>query len=127
MKNVQALQKAVSDQAKNIQIYSFSVLPDIDTPDKLRAYAKDYKIDLKNWTLLTGNKKEIYRVGKDMFKADAARGKQKSEDNFIHTQNIYLVDDKLNIRGIYDTSDHKDMTQLKQDLHLLYKSASSNI
>lgn len=119
MKNVKKLQKAVGKQAKNIQIYSFSVQPELDTPKRLKSYAKTYKIDLENWTLLTGEKKEIYHVGKNMFRADGSVGSQKSEDSFIHTQNIYLLDKNRNIRGIYNTNDPKDMGQLKEDIVLL--------
>ena len=122
MKNVQRLQKALEGQTNKIKIYSFSVLPQVDTPERLRSYAETYKINLSNWTLLTGDKKEIYRVGKSMFKADGAVGEQKSEDSFIHTQNIYLVDQDLNIRGIYDTNNFKDMAQLKEDIGILNKA-----
>ena len=122
MKNVQNLQRTLGTQINKVQIYSFSVQPEVDTPERLRDYAKKYKIDLKNWTLLTGKKKEIYHVGKNMFKADGAVGNQKSEDSFIHTQNIYLVDHNLNIRGIYDTTDPKDMRQLKEDINILTKT-----
>lgn len=119
MKNVQHLQSTLGNQMDKVQIYSFSVQPETDTPERLRSYAKTYKIDLKNWTLLTGERKQIYNVGKNMFKADGSVGEQKSEDSFIHTQNIYLVDKKLNIRGIYNTSDPKDMAQLKEDINIL--------
>lgn len=117
MKNVQALQKALKNETVNI--FSFSIQPQMDSPENLREYAKDYKINLKNWTLLTGKKSVIYKVGKDMFKADASVGKQKSPDNFIHTQNLYMLDTKLFIRGIYNTSNNKDMTQLISDLKIL--------
>lgn len=127
MKNVQRLQKAVGKEMDKVQIYSFSVQPKSDTPEKLRSYAKDYKIDLTNWTLLTGEKKEIYHVGKNMFKADGSVGTQKSENTFIHTQNIYLVDENLNIRGIYDTSDSKDMKQLKEDIGILNRVKQSKL
>ncbi|MEM7646014.1 MAG: SCO family protein, partial [Pseudomonadota bacterium] len=123
MRNVQNLQKTLGSQMSQVQIYSFSVQPEMDTPERLRSYAETYQIDLTNWTLLTGKKKQIYNVGKNMFKADGAVGKQKSEENFIHTQNIYLVDNELNIRGIYNSNDPKDMQQLKEDIDILGKKA----
>lgn len=119
MRNVKRLQKTIGAKNKKIQIFSFSVLPETDTPERLREYAESYNIKSNNWSLLTGDKKDIYNVGKNMFKADGAVGTQRSEDNFIHTQNIYLVDEKLRIRGIYNTSDIGDMKQLKEDIELL--------
>lgn len=127
MKNVQRLQKAIGEEKDNVHIYSFSVQPEADTPERLRTYAENYKISLDNWTLLTGEKKEIYRVGKNMFKADGAVGDQKSDDSFIHTQNLYLVDQNLHIRGIYNTSDPGDMNQLKQDIVILNKKLTQDV
>jgi protein SCO1/2 len=118
MKSVRKVQKALS-KIDGVNIYSFSVRPENDTPDKLMAYSKQYDIDLSSWTLLTGKKDVIYKVGKKMFQADASVGEQKSEDSFIHTENIYLVDENLYIRGIYNTSDSVAMDNLKKDVQSL--------
>jgi protein SCO1/2 len=119
MKSVQKIQKSLAQDIRAVQIYSFSVMPESDTPAKLKEYAKTYGIDAGSWTLLTGSKDEIYRVGKEMFKADGAVGAQKKKDSFIHTQNLYLVDQNLNIRGIYNTSDVGEMQNLKGDIKTL--------
>lgn len=119
MKSVQRLQKAVIKENPDVQLLSFSVMPEQDTPARLKAYSKTYGIDGGRWKLLTGDKSDIYRVGKEMFKADGAVGAQKSANSFIHTQNIYLVDQNLFIRGIYNTADAKDMANLAADLRRL--------
>jgi protein SCO1 len=96
--------------------YSFSVKPEADSPEKLRAYAEALQINTQRWKLLTGDRKVIYQVGKDIFKADGSVGSQKSEDSFIHTQNIYLLDKQRRIRGIYDTNDGVAMQLLAKDI-----------
>ncbi|MGY0406930.1 MAG: SCO family protein, partial [Polaribacter sp.] len=42
----------------NFGIASISITPDIDTPEKLKKYAKNEGITHKNWNLLTGKSQE---------------------------------------------------------------------
>ena len=102
-------------------IYSFSVTPNEDPPKRLREYVKKRGLPMKDWSLLTGDEKEIFRVGKDDLKADGAIGEQKKENSFIHTTNVYLIDRDLRLRGIYDTADSRAMTLLAQDIARLSK------
>lgn len=102
-------------------IYSFSVTPKEDPPQRLRDYLKKRKLPAKNWSLLTGDEKEIFRVGKNDLKADGAIGERKKEESFIHTTNVYLIDRDLRLRGIYDTADLKAMNLLAQDIGRLSK------
>ena len=88
---------------------------------EIKILCRELQNRFKSLDALTGKKKEIYRVGRSMFKADGAVGVQKSEENFIHTQNIYLVDQDLHIRGIYNSNDPSDMAQLKLDISILTK------
>lgn len=119
MQSVRRLQQDLGPHAGDVAIYSFSVTPKEDTPTVLQAYAKTQKIDLKNWKLLTGDREEIYRIGKGVFKADGSVGPQRKPSSFIHTSNIYLVDTKLRIRGIYDTTSNSAMKLLEADLQRL--------
>jgi protein SCO1/2 len=102
-------------------IYSFSVTPKEDPPKRLREYVKKRGLSIKNWSLLTGDEKEIFRVGKSDLKADGAIGEQKKENSFIHTTNVYLIDRDLRLRGIYDTADSNAMNLLAQDIARLSK------
>lgn len=119
MKSIQRFQRKLGKTAEDVHIYSFSVKPEHDSPKVLKAYARNYKIPERNWSLLTGERAQIFHVGKDMFKADGSVGEQKSESTFIHTKNIYLVDSKLRIRGIYETSGPKAMELLVSDISQL--------
>jgi protein SCO1/2 len=99
-----------------VQIYSFSVSPQVDTPERLSAYTKKHDLDASYWSLLTGDEKEIFRVGKDDLKADGAVGPQKKKSAFIHTANVYLIDPSLRLRGIYKTTSSEEMKLLAKDL-----------
>lgn len=119
MQSVRSFQKKLGPAASHIHVYSFSVKPDRDTPSVLLDYANNQRIDLKTWTLITGKRDEMYRVGRDMFHADGSVGAQKAKSEFIHTRNIYLVDASLKIRGVYDTGDVPAMNNLKADVEAL--------
>ncbi len=125
MTSIKRLQKSLLATNPMPLFFSFSVKPESDSPKKLRQYAKSFGINLANWSLLTGDRKEIYRIGKEVFKADGSVGPQKSESSFIHTKNLYLVDSDLRIRGIYDTDDSKAMALLKKDIAQLQSEIPS--
>ena len=95
------------------------VEPDRDTPDRLRDFAKVRQLNLAQWELLTGDKEQIYHVGKDMLKADGAPGASKNRRSFTHTTNLYLIDKKLRLRGIYDSTDAAAMKLLVRDIAAL--------
>ncbi len=54
--NMSELQDMMEEEGLNehVELVSFSVDPDRDTPEALKDYAKSYDADLKNWTFLTG-------------------------------------------------------------------------
>ena len=122
MHSIQGFLKKFPQATADVNLYSFSVQPENDTPKNLKAYAKIHKIDLSRWQLLTGDQKQIFHVGKDMFKADGAVGDQKKDNGFIHTRNVYLVDQNRRIRGIYDTGKPESMDLLAKDIETLKSS-----
>jgi protein SCO1/2 len=105
-----------SGEASFVRFYSFSTMPEQDSPGMLRDYARVRNLDLTNWSLLTGDVAEIYRVGKTVFKADGSVGPQRRDSSFIHTTYLYVVDSQLRIRGIYDIQNPQQMTLLASDL-----------
>lgn len=119
MQSLKRFQTKLGADNKLIEIYSFSVQPKADTPEQLREFAKAQKLDLKNWHLLTGDQNVIFKIGKEVFKADGSVGAQKKADSFIHTQNVYLVDRNLHIRGIYNSEASEEMRNLVNDILLL--------
>jgi protein SCO1/2 len=42
-----------------------------------------------------------------------------SENDFIHTENVALIDTKGQIRGFYDGTSDKEINQLIEDIQLL--------
>jgi len=87
---------------QNFGIASFSITPEIDTPEILNAYAKKNKIISRNWHLLTGLKEEaVYELANKGFKLYV--GKNNSEPGgFEHSGLFALIDKDGYIRSRKD-------------------------
>lgn len=99
-----------------VWLYSISVTPEQDTPRLLKDYARVRGLDLRNWSLVTGEYEQVNRLGKEDFQADRSVGGKTRTDSFTHSTSVYIVDQKLRIRGIYDTASPMQMKQLRQDI-----------
>ena len=117
----------LQNQLKNnpeVKLLSFSVTPDIDTPDVLKKYAQEKGVDDSRWNLVSGNKKDIYYLARKSYLA-VKTGKPEELYDMVHTENFILVDKNKRIRGFYDgtnldqpTNDPKtkNMKQLLEDI-----------
>ena len=85
----------------NFGIASFTITPDIDTPEVLKAYAKSYGVSHPNWHFLTGDKTEILKLSNEGFNLYAASTMDEDGD-FSHSGLFALIDKDGNIRSRYD-------------------------
>jgi protein SCO1/2 len=100
---------------------SHSVTPTIDSVSKLKEYALENGIIDKRWYLVTGNKKEIYDLGRKFYFVEQDLGKPKGIDAFLHTENFVLIDKNKHIRGIYNSLNRASLAQLIIDVKALQK------
>ncbi len=113
--------KAVQEAFKNdtgIFFNSFTVDPESDSFPQLKIYAGRFNIDNHNWDLLTGSKKDIYKLARNSFMVVATDGDGGPGD-FIHSDKLVLVDQQKRIRGYYDGTSHEEVTQLIVDIKKL--------
>jgi protein SCO1/2 len=125
MKNLQRLENKIKNDSRFI-LLSISVDPEHDTPQKLRQYAEKLHIDEKRWKLLTGKRDEIYTLARESFSADTYSAKENSikkltSDDFLHSENIYLLDTQRNLRGIYQSQQLSSLDDLAHDMETLAK------
>ena len=104
----------------DIRFLSFSVKPESDTPEKLRAYAQKIGADLERWNFLTGKPSDIYDLAQHgflltAFPSDTAQG------GIFHTDKVTLLDRSLRMRGYYDGTSTASMNALYDDAILLSK------
>lgn len=86
---------------KNFGVASFTINPEHDTSDVLKAYAESYGITNPNWNLLTGDKEAIYKLANEGFYIYAAENKS-VEGGFEHSGNFALIDKNGFIRSRKD-------------------------
>jgi protein SCO1/2 len=102
----------------NVLLVSYSVDPEADSAAVLARYAKRFGINETQWQLLTGSKKEIYRLARTSFQVIATDG-DGGEHDFIHSNKLVLIDRTKHIRGYYDGTDEKETAELIKDIKKL--------
>lgn len=102
----------------DVMFLSMSVTPIMDSVPVLKRYANKKGAISKKWNLTTGNKKHIYELARKSYMAVLDEG-DGGEQDFIHTEQFVLIDKKNQIRGFYDGTNKKDITQLIEDIKLL--------
>ena len=115
--NMVYLQSLLNDLPE-IKLLSFSVTPDIDTPEVLKTYAQQKGVNDSQWNLLTGDKKEIYNLARRSYLVVQEDGNG-DEHDMIHTENFVLIDRQRRIRGYYDGTQREAMDQIRADIDIL--------
>lgn len=101
-----------------ILLLSHSVTPTMDSVSVLKDYADAKGVLSNKWHLVTGTKKEIYKLARKSYFAVLDEGDGGDQD-FIHTEQFVLIDKKKRIRGYYDGTDLKDVQRLISDVRVL--------
>lgn len=124
----QTICPVMTDNMKNLQdelmgddevmLLSHSVTPEIDSVPQLKKYALKKGVNDKKWNLVTGDKKQIYRLARKSYMAVKTDGDGGPYD-MIHTENFLLIDKKRQIRGFYDGTKTEEMERLLQDIETL--------
>ncbi|MEP2277839.1 SCO family protein [Maribacter sp.] len=87
--------------ANDFAIASFSITPDFDTPQVLRAYEEKYGINDSNWNLMTGDHDGIYQLANSGFNIFAAEMPD-VPGGFEHSGLFALVDKEGYLRSRID-------------------------
>lgn len=110
-----ALQKKIEN--KDVKLVSFTLDPERDTPEVLKAYAKSFDADPTRWFFLRGGYEQMQSLAKDMkiATADALPG----SDQILHSSKFLLVDKTNTIRSIYDGTSSATLDTLAKDAETL--------
>lgn len=101
------------DLPSAVQLVSFSVDPEHDTPAVLKEYGRKHEADDARWRFLTGVSQEASHAVSHAFLLAAASGA--GTEPITHSTKFVLVDADGKIRGYYDSNDEQAMLKLKQD------------
>lgn len=106
----------------DVELVSFSVDPEHDTPEVLRTFGEQYQAG-PQWKFLTGSKDDIYRLLQKGFLLDAAPNPDPEQvatgEKILHTTKVVLVDGEGQIRNYYDGLPVDLYPQVLQDIRTL--------
>ncbi len=95
-----------------VQLVSFTVDPQNDTPPVLKAYAVANKADETRWHFLTGGQKTMWDLSVGM---KLAVGPGDGAMQVMHSSRFLLVDRRGTVRGVYDYKDAGAIANLLAD------------
>jgi protein SCO1/2 len=107
------VQRAIADP--RLRFVSFSVDPERDSPEALHAYAKRWAPDETRWTLLATTKESLAALTKGM---KTLVEPQADPDATVHSAELFLIDAKGQVRGLYAT-DGESFEELVPDARRL--------
>lgn len=102
----------------DIKILSYTIDPKYDSVKVLKQYADKLGITGNSWWLLQGKKDETYSLAEKNYLV-AVKKDSTVAGGYIHQGYFVLVDKKSRIRGAYDGTDVKQVTQLIDDIKTL--------
>lgn len=103
----------------DVLILSHSIRPATDTPETLRAYARTNDVNGATWHLLTGERASTYELAKSAYFANEDLGNIEKQDDFLHTENLLLIDQQRRIRGVYNGLSASSVEHLLTDINRL--------
>ena len=102
-----------------VMLLSHSVTPKLDAVPVLKSYAEIKGVIDSKWHIVTGDRKQIYNLGRNYYFAEQDLGLTKEADDFLHTENFVLIDKNKHIRGIYNGLNTQAIEQLIADIKTL--------
>lgn len=107
----------------DVQLVSFTVDPERDTPQALSVYAARYRADAQRWYFLTGQRDRLLNLVQDGFHLAVAALPNDADPSgtIAHSPRFVLIDKEARIRGYYDSRDLEAFGRLKNDIDTLVK------
>ena len=108
----------------DFRLVTMTVDPVRDTSEVLREYGKSRGADFNKWSFVTGDQRDIYRLIHGSFKMpvqELVGEKRQLGFEFIHSNNIMLVDDKGVVQGKFDATKGPAMADLRRAIQKLAK------
>ena len=124
--NMKRIQDRVLDDDR-VRLMSHSVTPEADSVLVLNELRLKQKVSILGaGGLLTGAKKRSIKLARKSYFAALDEGDGGFQD-FVHTENMVLVDTLGRLRGFYDGTDLDEVNQLVQDLDFLLGPSNQGV
>jgi protein SCO1/2 len=116
-----SLQPLARELGGGLHLVSFSVDPEFDRPEVLRAYAEKAGADPERWTFLTGEAAQIRATVLNGFKVTLGRSAEDAT-SILHGTHFVLVDGDGRVRGYYASGDPAAVERLRRDMARLART-----
>jgi protein SCO1/2 len=117
--------KPVYDEFKNepdFLILSHTSDPERDSAATLKKYADSLGVDTRKWMFLTGRKDSLYSMARHSYTIDDPKNYvQGTEDLFLHTQFIALVNKRGEVVQVYDGLKPSEINEMRTEIKKLLK------
>ena len=116
----------------DLRLVTITVDPERDQPTELSKYAAGYEADSERWLFLTDPSKakdKIYPLinGSFLMPVQEAQGELRAPGyEFIHTNNVLLIDEHGVVQGKWLSTDEAEFSQLRRQLKKRLKRASKD-
>ena len=107
------------ERSSDFQMLSISIDPQTDSVSKIAKYKKDQSISNSNWIFVTGDKDKIYELARRSFNADTRLTSIEGAFDFVHSENIYLLDRDLYVRAIFQGKTKNSIPIILKNLEVL--------
>jgi len=102
--------------SSDLKIISYSIDPKHDSVNVLKNYADKLDIKGNTWWFLQGKKEETYKLADSYL---VTKPREDANAQYIHDGFFILIDKQKRIRGSYDGTDPKQVTELIEDIKTL--------
>lgn len=116
---------SLQPQLPGVQLVSFTVDPEHDTPERLTAFAQKHGADLTRWHFLTAPRPELEALIVKGMATYMGEGIKEGADlaQVAHATYFVLVDARGKMRGSYPHKDPEAMARLVRDARRLMSEA----
>jgi protein SCO1/2 len=99
-----------------VKTVSFSVDPEHDTPEVLTAYARQWRIEGREWLFLTGAREEVWTLVRNGFLLPVEEAPEVPASPILHSNRFVLVDGRGRIRAAVEAYEEGALERLLADL-----------
>ncbi len=120
--NLSQLQSKIADEnLDNVELVSFTVDPDYDSPEVLQQYAEDYGADLSNWSFLTGYEFDTIKEFSIKSFQSLVQEPLPGDDQVTHGTSFFLVNPEGKIIKRYSGIESDELDVMIDDLKIVAK------
>lgn len=118
--NMALLQDKIKDKdIDNVQLITFTVDPEYDTPEVLKEFAEEYDADLQTWSFLTGYDFETVKELSIKSFRNLVQEPESGSNQVTHGTRFFLVNPEGEVIKNYDGLKSDEMDVIAEELQVL--------